>query len=718
MKNTSINEQKITIIQTTPIGSWLRATLISLRTNITIPNLISSIGSILALLLLLALHEPWNITIPLYLTILLWTILRPRVALYLMAFAVPWGSLDYIDIRGLRLNSADLLVAFLAIGWLLSFALRRTQGAYGRDAYGRDAYGRDAYGRDAYGRDSSRPGGRALAPIGPLDREPSAVPAYLAFAILALLIAMVLSMTVATNIASSLKEISKWLEFLVLVLLGAQYIRTRRQLWTIIILICLAGITQAIFGYFQAFFNLGPVAFIRDTSLRIYGTFDQPNPYAGYINIPLSIALALMLLGSNWKTRILAGLTAILLAAAEYLTQSRGGEIAIAAAALFIVAVGTPRLSITIRMLALAGLAAVEAFLIGLIPLYLLNPMLRSLGLTDLVLAAPTKQNFSTAERLAHWIAGLRMFLAHPILGVGIGNYPDAYPQYFVTIFMDPLGHAHNYYINIAAETGSIGLIAYLLFLLATFVAGAHSYRSINKTILGSRFIANPRFIAPAGTNAVGADLSRPSPIYRPPGSQSISPAGTNAVGADLSRPSPIYRPPGSQSISPAGTNAVGADLSRPSPIYRPPGSQSISPDGTDVVGARFIAPRGWVGPTSLRSKLLSLIRSLNISQYDQHQTTRKIANMLTNDRALAIGLLAALISVCVHNIFDDLYVHSITNLIALLLIALIRLEKIMPKVTVQQGVQGDAVLLPGRGMSPLLSPPSTEGSTREKRPE
>src|SRR2546425_7719272 len=140
MKNTSINQQKITT-----------------------PNLIGTIGGILALFLLLALHEPWNITIPLYLTILLWTILRPRVALYLMAFAVPWGSLDYIDIRGLRLNSADLLVAFLAIGWLLSFALRRTQGSYGRDAYGRD---------------SSRPGAGALAPAGPLDLEQSTVPAY------------------------------------------------------------------------------------------------------------------------------------------------------------------------------------------------------------------------------------------------------------------------------------------------------------------------------------------------------------------------------------------------------------------------------------------------------------------------------------------------------------------------------------------------------------
>jgi len=125
MKNTSINKQGIIFTETNLIGSWLRTTFISLRTNITIPNLIGLIGGLLALFLLLALHEPWDITIPLYLTVLVWTILRPRVALYLMAFAVPWGSLDYIDIRGLRLNSADLLVAFLAIGWFLSFALRR-----------------------------------------------------------------------------------------------------------------------------------------------------------------------------------------------------------------------------------------------------------------------------------------------------------------------------------------------------------------------------------------------------------------------------------------------------------------------------------------------------------------------------------------------------------------------------------------------------------------
>src|SRR4051812_46432222 len=66
---------------------------------------------------------PWNIRIPLYLIMLVWTILRPRTALYLMTIAVPWGSLDFLDVSGLRLNSADILVGMLALAWLMSWAL-------------------------------------------------------------------------------------------------------------------------------------------------------------------------------------------------------------------------------------------------------------------------------------------------------------------------------------------------------------------------------------------------------------------------------------------------------------------------------------------------------------------------------------------------------------------------------------------------------------------
>lgn len=528
--------------------SWLSTIYRAMRSYATSSNLIGLICGVAVIFFLLVPPLPWNIRLPLYLSVLVWTMLRPRVALYLMPISVPWGSIDFIDIKGLRLNSADLLVVFLAIGWLMSFGLRQQK-------------------------------------AGPLDRESSHIPIYLVAAMLALVCTMALSMTTALNISSSLKEISKWLEFLVVALLGAQYLRTRRQIWTIIVLICLAGISQAFYGYIQAFFNIGPQAFIRDASLRVYGTFDQPNPYAGYINIPLSIALALTLLGRGWLTRILAGLTAILLGIAEYLSQSRGGEMAIAAALVFIVLAGMPRILTLMRVLIIALLGFFEALLAGWIPLHIFNPVLHFLGLIQISLTQPSSQDFSTAERLAHWIAGLHMFLDHPILGVGIGNYADAYPQYFITIFVDPLGHAHNYYINIAAETGFIGLTAYVLFLLAMFVAGVTALRHINKKYEQAKM-----------------------------------------------------QEPAAQPV-----------------IEAPLGS---------------------------RNKLMLLLRPLSLAQHYRRQKQVAIAAMLTNDRALAIGLLAALITVSVHNLVDDLYVHSLTTLIALLLIALIRLEWVTPGVT------------------------------------
>ena len=299
----------------------------------------------------------------------------------------------------------------------------------------------------------------------------------------------------------------------------------------------------------------------------------------------MSIALALTLLGRGWLTRILAGLTAILLGIAEYLSQSRGGEMAIAAALVFIVLAGMPRILTLMRVLIIALLGFFEALLAGWIPLHIFNPVLHFLGLVQISLTQPSSQDYSTAERLAHWIAGLHMFLDHPILGVGIGNYADAYPQYFITIFIDPLGHAHNYYINIAAETGFIGLTAYVLFLFAMFVAGVTALRHINKKYEQAKM---------------------------------------------------------------------------------------QEPEAQPVIEA----------PLGSRNKLKLLLRPLSLAQYYRRQKQDAIAAMLTNDRALAIGLLAALITVSVHNLVDDLYVHSLTTLIALLLIALIRLEWVTPGVT------------------------------------
>src|SRR5690606_676717 len=71
--------------------------------------------------------------------------------------------------------------------------------------------------------------------------------------------------------------------------------------------------------------------------------------------------------------------------------------------------------------------------------------------------------NYAVLERLAHWQSALDMARAEPWLGVGFGNYEPAYPDFALINWPFALGHAHNYYLNILAETGVLGTAAYLL---------------------------------------------------------------------------------------------------------------------------------------------------------------------------------------------------------------------------------------------------------------
>lgn len=502
------------------------------RPYATMANLVGIGGALFAIFCLLALPSAqyWNIRLPLYLILITWTLVRPRVALYLLPIAIPWGSLDTISLGGLSLGSNDILVLLLAASWLMSFTLR--------------------------------PFFAQTAAIGSFDRDPVSPPRYLVITMLLLLGAMLISMTGTVSLTSSIKELSKWIEFLIVLLLGTQYLRTRRQIWTLIVIACLAGISQGLYGYMQEFLNLGPQSFVRDAGLRVYGTFGQPNPYAGYINMTLTIVIALMLLARSLMIRLLAGCAVIILGTAEYLSQSRGGEIAITVALFFIITLGMPRLRKLMGAGVIGALLIVAAYLAGRIPDRYILPILRILGLIRISFTAPSIQDFSTAERLAHWIAGINMFIDHPLSGVGIGAYGDAYAPYHITIFVNSLGHAHNYYINIAAETGLLGLTAFLLFLIAIFVTSGRTYRVIS-------------------TRLATIKIQRQHPS---------------------------------------------------------------------------------VGKTELET-----------------QKTAQLQTILSDDRALAVGLLAALVSVCVHNLVDDLYVHGMSTLFALLLIALIRLEGVTP---------------------------------------
>jgi O-antigen ligase len=64
-------------------------------------------------------------------------------------------------------------------------------------------------------------------------------------------------------------------------------------------------------------------------------------------------------------------------------------------------------------------------------------------------------------ERLVIWGTSLRIFLDHPISGIGFGNFMGFYEQY-LRVPSRVFGHAHNDFLNMAVHTGIIGFSAFV----------------------------------------------------------------------------------------------------------------------------------------------------------------------------------------------------------------------------------------------------------------
>jgi len=128
----------------------------------------------------------------------------------------------------------------------------------------------------------------------------------------------------------------------------------------------------------------------------------------------------------------------------------------------------------------------------GLLPDVLadrLASITRYLAIFDAGAVAVTPQNFAVVERMAQMQAGWGMFPAHPLTGVGPGNYTLAYPTFAVGTWYASRGHAHNYYIHMLAETGVIGALAYVALLAGVIRQAIATLRAENRTIWRSAAI-------------------------------------------------------------------------------------------------------------------------------------------------------------------------------------------------------------------------------------
>lgn len=351
-------------------------------------------------------------------------VLKPEVAVYLLTLSVPLGSMLEIEASNFSITPTEGLTGLLVIGWVTRSLARR----------------------------------RFVVPFTPLSLPLAAMLAIVAF-----------SGYQAAVPALTLKETLKWLELVLVYLFIVAEMGTAQQALTLLLLLLAGAGIESLLGSVQFALGIGPDFFAIGRFMRAYGTFEQPNPYAGYLGMLIPMAVGLLLTRPAPRVRYYTLALGLLASAAVGMSLSRGAWIGIALGIFLMMLFWSRRSRILLAagVLATTPLAAL-AFL-NLLPNEISSRLATALDyfrFTDVTQEAVTSQNWAVIERVAHWQAALDMIARHPLFGVGAGNYPAVYEWYALPGWVDPLGHAHNYYLNIAAETGIPGLLIYLSVLL------------------------------------------------------------------------------------------------------------------------------------------------------------------------------------------------------------------------------------------------------------
>jgi putative inorganic carbon (hco3(-)) transporter len=200
-------------------------------------------------------------------------------------------------------------------------------------------------------------------------------------------------------------------------------------------------------------------------SARAEGPLDEPNTYAQILLVLLPLALHAYRSAGSRLPRLAAAAFGFAILGGVAVTYSRGALVAVALALLAAVALRWIRP----RQILIGALA-----LVALVPVVASDYLMKRLsGITtaaEMLQGSPgVERDVAIQGRATQMLAALQVFIDHPVLGVGPGQYAPMYSlEYqqrnprFKFRDIQVTRRAHSLYLEMAAETGAIGLGVFL----------------------------------------------------------------------------------------------------------------------------------------------------------------------------------------------------------------------------------------------------------------
>ena len=282
---------------------------------------------------------------------------------------------------------------------------------------------------------------------------------------------------------STLDSACKSTAYMAFFFLGMILLRDRDRVRMATYALIFSGIFQALYGAIASFQVAGGVA---------AGTFVNRNHYAAYLVMCLSVGVGVLVASlSNeravswgqflrgmiqWVITPKMGLRILLLTMviALVLTRSRMGNSSFFIALLVAGAIGLVFSQRAARstILLLSSLILIDLFVIG-----------AYFGAEKVV--ERIEQTGSRTEDRDE-VAGyaLEMWKDYPIFGSGLGSFPAVFPRYSAQGTVAAYTHAHNDYLEFAAETGLVGIALLGLMVLMSFGAALRAQQVRNDPVM------------------------------------------------------------------------------------------------------------------------------------------------------------------------------------------------------------------------------------------
>nr|WP_243237157.1 O-antigen ligase family protein [Heliobacterium chlorum] len=235
---------------------------------------------------------------------------------------------------------------------------------------------------------------------------------------------------------------------------AAQLVRSPKQASLLLIFFTLIGTAIAAYGVYQyvtgAPMPAGWVDQAEDIKTRAFSIVGSPNILGSFLVLTTPIALSLAYRGTAWQ-RLFYLACAGIMGLGMIFSFSRGAWLGLAIAIILFSLLQDRRL--------------IALMIIGGILLPIASPSVSDR--ISYLLSPEYFKKSATDGRLERWDLALDQWKAHPVTGAGFGRFGGAAAERHKDELPHRTLYTDNYYMKTAAETGTVGLIAFITLMIA-----------------------------------------------------------------------------------------------------------------------------------------------------------------------------------------------------------------------------------------------------------